>query len=241
MKKMISANLTALAEEKIKSDPSLTIPKQAEAIGIPYPTFMKYLKGAIECSAANVAKMAEYYNVSTDYIMGRTRSKTLETDLQSLAVQLDLSDEAVQQLLTPWIYKGVQTAMKYEDQFESIQSIIDSFLSHNMPFIIAKDIDEEQELFYDYIRGLKQIEINFDNKKDSVMVVYSFINGWKRDIDAMNYKLSLLLPEFKKEYMKSLYSIREQLDEKISKILTASGEEAQKESIDDYNRYLSAL
>ena len=72
MKKMISANLTALAEEKIKSDPSLTIPKQAEAIGIPYPTFMKYLKGTIECSAANVAKMAEYYNVSTDYIMGRT-------------------------------------------------------------------------------------------------------------------------------------------------------------------------
>ena len=96
-------------------------------------------------------------------------------------------------------------------------------------------------MFYDYIRGLKQIEINFDNKKDSVMAVYSFINGWKRDIDTMNYKLSLLLPEFKKEYMKSLYSIREQLDEKISKILTASGEEAQKESIDDYNRYLSAL
>ena len=241
MKSIISANLTALAEEKIKSDPALTIPKQAEAIGIPYPTFMKYIKGTIECSAANVAKMAEYYNVSTDYIMGRTRSKTLETDLQKIAVQLDLSDEAVQQLLTPWIYKGVQTVMAYEDQFESIQSIIDSFLSHNMPFIIAKNIDEEQNLFYDYIRGLKQIEINFDNKENSVMAVYSIINGWKHDIDTMNYKLSLLLPEFKKEYMRSLYIIRAQLDEKICKILTASGEEAQKESIEEYNNFLASL
>ncbi|MBQ8135262.1 MAG: helix-turn-helix transcriptional regulator [Clostridia bacterium] len=241
MKKIISANLTALAEEKTKSDSALTIPKQAEAIGIPYPTFMKYLKGTIECSAANVAKMADYYNVSADYIMGRTRSKTLEKDLQNLAVQLDLSDEAVQQLLTPWIYHGVQTVMKYEDQFESIQSIIDSFLSHNMPFIIAKDVDEEQDLFNEYIRELKQIEVNFDNKRNSVMKAYSLINGWKHDIDTMNYKLSLLLPEFKKEYMQSLYIIREQLDEKICKILTASGEEAQKESIDEYNKYLSAL
>ena len=241
MKKIISANLTALAEEKNKSDPALTIPKQADAIGIPYPTFMKYLKGTIECSAANVAKMADYYNVSADYIMGRTRSKTLETDLQSLAVQLDLSDEAVQQLLTPWIYNGVQTVMEYEDQFESIQSIIDSFLSHNMPFIIAKDIYEEQDLFYDYIRGLKQIDINFDNNESSVRAVYSIINSWKHDIVTMNYKLSLILPEFKKLYMHSLYNIQEQLDEKICKILTAKGEKAQKESIDEYNKFLSAL
>lgn len=241
MKNIISENLTSLSEEKNKNDPTLTIPKQAEAMGIPYPTFMKYIRGTIECSASNVAKMADYYNVSTDYILGRTRSKTLEPDLQNLAVQLNLSDEAVKQLLTPWIYNGVQTVMKYSSQLESLQSIIDSFLSHNLPFIIAEIIDEEKVLSDKYISELKQIVVNFDNKKDSVIKAFSMINGWKHDIDSMNYRLSVLLPEFKKEYMKSQYNTRNQLDFMIVKMLTADGEEKQRISIEEYNDYLSKL
>lgn len=241
MKSIISANLTALAEEKTASDSALTIPKQAEAIGIPYPTFMKYLRGGIECSAANVAKMADYYHVSADYILGRTRSKTLEPDLQGLAVKLHLSDEAVQQLLTPWIYNGRQTVMTYEDQFENIQSVVDSFLSQNLPFKIAEMIDEEQTEFAAYICRLKQIDVNFDNRQESVMKAFSVITGWENISNAMNYRLSLLLPEFKKKYLEHLYTIQEQMNEKIYKMLTADGEESQRESVEEYNRYLSML
>ncbi len=241
MKKTIAVVLQSLSQEKNSCNPELTIPKQSEQMGIPYQTFNKYIKGTAECSASNLVKMAQYYQVSVDYILGQTKSKTFDTNLRSICDMLNLSDKAVQQLITPWIYQNASYVMEYEGQYEIIVDIIDKLISRNILFEAAKEIEEAQTLFEQFIANLKQISITYDNSWTSVKKASSLMAGWKHTDDGLNYSLSMHLPDFRKEKFQSLYQIFTELNMKISKIWTANSEIEQRRSIDDYNAYLSSL
>lgn len=238
MKDIIANNLIALSENKTMNGISITLPKQAEAMGIPYTTFMKYMKGTIECSASNLAKMADYYEVSTDFILGRTRSKTLDPQLRELGVQLNLSDKAVQQLLTPWRYNGIETVMRYADQFEKIQSVIDSFISKNLLFKIASAIVEEKirfALFTDRLKGLSKSE---NTSYPNAFTALELIKEWKLGNDGISRRLSELVPNFKEEYYRANEEFIDALQVKLSEIVTSENEDVRKRYIDDYLRML---
>ena len=154
---------------------------------------------------------------------------------------LNLSDKAVQQLITPWIYQNASYVMEYEGQYEIIVDIIDKLISRNILFEAAKEIEEAQTLFEQFIANLKQISITYDNSWTSVKKASSLMAGWKHTDDGLNYSLSMHLPDFRKEKFQSLYQIFTELNMKISKIWTANSEIEQRRSIDDYNAYLSSL
>ena len=69
-KKILAKKLETLIDKKKDEDYKNSVPQQADDMGIPYPTFAKYLSGTSECPAKNLVKIAQYYNVTTDYLLG---------------------------------------------------------------------------------------------------------------------------------------------------------------------------
>lgn len=65
----IKEKLTELIEKAKDRDYKLSTPKQAEEMGIPYKTFLKYVNGESEPSASNLKRIAIYYGVSSDYLL----------------------------------------------------------------------------------------------------------------------------------------------------------------------------
>lgn len=93
--KIFSERLEELTERKKDIDYKLSDKQQAEQMGIPYPTFTKYKNNTAECPISTVVKIARYYNVSTDYLLGLTQAKTTDSDLKSVCDYTGLSEEAI--------------------------------------------------------------------------------------------------------------------------------------------------
>lgn len=59
-------NLRALRQEKL-----LTIAKTAESLGIPFETYRSYEIGRNQADYDTLIRIAEFYDVSVDYLLGR--------------------------------------------------------------------------------------------------------------------------------------------------------------------------
>ena len=69
-----SAKLKALRKEK-----KLNQGEVAELLGITAQAYQKYEYGTAELTHENLVKIADFYNVSTDYLLGRTEIKEMNT------------------------------------------------------------------------------------------------------------------------------------------------------------------
>ena len=66
----------------------------ASELNISYSSLSKYERGDQQPSYETLIRIANYFNVTTDYLMGITNSKSSEN--RSICDQLNLSDEAIQ-------------------------------------------------------------------------------------------------------------------------------------------------
>lgn len=67
---MMSALVTRLDELKVSR--KLLQKQVAEGSGIPLRTYRRYENGEREPSASTLIALADYFKVSTDYLLGRT-------------------------------------------------------------------------------------------------------------------------------------------------------------------------
>ena len=56
----------------LREDSDLTQKKIAEYLGIHHNVYRRYEKGVREFPLELIVKLADYYHVSTDYLLGRT-------------------------------------------------------------------------------------------------------------------------------------------------------------------------
>lgn len=68
----------------------------ASELNISYSSLSKYERGDQQPSYETLIRIANYFNVTTDYLMDITNSKSLEN--RSICDQLNLSDEAIQKM-----------------------------------------------------------------------------------------------------------------------------------------------
>ncbi|WP_429962060.1 helix-turn-helix domain-containing protein [Enterococcus sp. AZ083] len=59
----------------IREDNDLTQQKMAELLNVSQNTYSQYESGKIEWTASSLIKIADYFNVSVDYLLDRTKSK----------------------------------------------------------------------------------------------------------------------------------------------------------------------
>lgn len=98
-KKTLSERLGILVEQKQDKDYTLNLVKQCEAMGINYQTFQHYYKGISSCSIDNLIKIADYYNTSCDYLLGRAKDKTRSPEAQDVEKITGLSGKSVETLM----------------------------------------------------------------------------------------------------------------------------------------------
>lgn len=98
VKEILKERLELLIEQKKDSDYTLSEVKQAELIDIPYQTFHKYVKGIAECSISNLAKIGDYYKVSTDYLLGLSENPSIDPDITNACNVTGLSVNAIKTL-----------------------------------------------------------------------------------------------------------------------------------------------
>lgn len=86
----IKDTLKTLREQR-----GLSIKKVADALGMPKSTYASYEYGDREPNIATILKIADLYNVTTDYLFGR---EPRQDALQLLISQTDLSADAQERL-----------------------------------------------------------------------------------------------------------------------------------------------
>ena len=66
--------MTALVSRlgELKSSKKLMQKQVAEGVGIPLRTYQRYENGEREPSASIIISLADFFNVSADYLLGRT-------------------------------------------------------------------------------------------------------------------------------------------------------------------------
>lgn len=68
----------------------------ANNLNISYSSLSKYERGDQQPSYETLIRIANYFNVTTDYLIGITNSKSSEN--RTICDQLNLSDEAIQNI-----------------------------------------------------------------------------------------------------------------------------------------------
>lgn len=89
---ILSERLQELIEIKQDEDITLSQTQQAKQMEIPHQNFAKYVNDEAECSISTICKIAKYYGVSTDYLLGLTDIKSTDTTIQSICEYTGLSE-----------------------------------------------------------------------------------------------------------------------------------------------------
>lgn len=70
--------MTRLSERlySLRKEQNLTQLLAAEGMGIPFSTYRRYEKREREPDASTLVKMADFYSVTLDYLVGRSEERT---------------------------------------------------------------------------------------------------------------------------------------------------------------------
>lgn len=192
--KVLSNRLEELTERKRDIDYRLSDKKQAEQMGIPYPTFVKYKGDKAECPISTIVKMAEYYGVSTDYLLGLQKEPTNNPNEIAVTEYTRLTKKAIENVieLTPQLRNILNKILEHKKLLYFFTIVKTAFhLKHNIlkkGFQRPTDNDEKKAA---------QAEKILENTPYSVAFTfdelfgyeYQFIEQIKKIIDDAFYEL----------------------------------------------------
>lgn len=79
--------------KQLRTERQISQSELASALNISNRTISMYEQGNSEPNVETLSKIADFFNVTTDYLIGRTEGKT--TDLQSLYEEIGLSEKSI--------------------------------------------------------------------------------------------------------------------------------------------------
>ncbi len=90
-KRIFATRLRLLLDEK----PNATQAQLSEAIGMTQQTVSQYANGISEPGYDALVKIADYFDVSLDYLLGRSEAKTTDLCIQAICEKTGLSEDSV--------------------------------------------------------------------------------------------------------------------------------------------------
>lgn len=161
--KILSERLQKLTEEKRDIDYKLSDAKQAKQIGIDYQAFRKYLNDSAECPISSITKMAKYYKVSIDYLLGMTDNKTPNIKLKAVCDYTGLNEKAIVRIsdMKNYCMDFDGTQISGTDAFEALNEYLISVVSEKVSAYVAKmkEINEDY-LLHCLIQRIYKSDVN---------------------------------------------------------------------------------
>lgn len=120
-----------------KKDKKISKTKQAAEMDINYQTLCNYTNEnkRTQCSVENLYKIAKYYNVSADYLIGLSEEKSNKLKNQTIYRKTGLTTESV---------KGIRVLYDYQEKFSNhpLLRYLNNFISSKRLVSLFQDISE---------------------------------------------------------------------------------------------------
>lgn len=167
---LFAARLTALMDENNETQKAL-----AEALGTKQQTISYYRNALSLPDIERLIKIAEHYNVTTDYLLGLADMAAPSVEVQAISDYTGLSAKAIVFLKkTAEEKKEITEALKKNGCSEKVENLL---LSTNIDLFLS---DENSEIFFDILSG---IALKVDN---SVMLCKMIIDRLQKGLDFKN-------------------------------------------------------
>ena len=124
----------------------------ADHLGIQHNTISYYLKGERVPDYPKLVAIAEYFNVSTDYLLGRTDTKTVDKDIQMICKYTGLSEEAVKRLHNCCYSEDTKKVLSFLIAPKSKSRFFDDLLN------VSVDLSDYQVKYLEIVRKLSSVE-----------------------------------------------------------------------------------
>ncbi len=155
----------------------------AQEVGMDASTITKYYNGNRNLSVSAIRKFANYFNVSSDYLLGFSDVKTNDKDLQAICDYTKLSVEAVKKLhgygvSIPINYPLNEHTEEYQNYAKIVRSL---YIKCKNDFIASNSFDDLLLcVFYDKLlsKNLERLKIKIETKSFEENT-----NGFERDMD----------------------------------------------------------
>lgn len=151
--KKIGSRLEALRKEKKETQTDV-----AKLLGVQRQVISYYETGARLPNIEDLSILADHYNTTVDYLIGRTETKTVDEDIQMICNYTRLSETAVNRL--HWI-------LNHTNQ-KSISEIISFLIDPDGDTRIMNDLTYISGALYCYSKGYTELINNMRSHYDSI-------------------------------------------------------------------------
>ena len=117
-------NIRSLMEER-----GMTQDELAQAVGRTRQTVSQYVNGISEPGYDTLVKIADSFNVSVDFLLGRTETKTTDITIQSIVQKTGLTEKNIESLMKrgPYGHKYPGFAESYEKMTNDLISYASTY------------------------------------------------------------------------------------------------------------------
>lgn len=197
IKQILAERLNDLMERKRDIDYKLSDKKQAQQMDIPYNTFNNYRYATSECPISALVKMAKYFHVSTDYLLGLQREPTNDPDVIAITEYTGLSPESIDIItaINDFGYKHIVERVINNEFFGNLISECKSIeaLSEEIQEIINGDEYKNFQNEYKLLKNefLKSKDENITIKMAKILLASEepMCDKLKNQIDLERYKI----------------------------------------------------
>jgi len=209
--------------ELMDSPPKTSQETLANALGITRQAVSNYKSGQSSPDWKTIASIAKYFNVSADYLLGLSDTKSIVPDLQSAVNYTGLSEKAVEALaftMTPKYRDSV-----FVDMMHRVPAF-DLFIEH-YSYIISTQLSYLMQTSKAVQKSLDQVKSELDRKNFNYLDLFTILHNCRDDLYISKFKFSEFCREIPKLYkLDSLEASLSQLaDEVIEKRAQHSNQE----------------
>lgn len=162
--------------KSLRTEKGLSLRELASELNISYSSLGKYERGEQQPSFETLTKIANYFNVTTDYLIGITNSKFPEN--RNISDELNLSDEAVNKLKKLPLTISKDNGISLSDILNAVilQSEFESLLE-NILLYVSRSSDDWNNLESYMNRGsASPIPLHSIKQLDKLLILEKFNN-----------------------------------------------------------------